>query len=153
MIQRFQQGVRLIENVFLVGLLSALIVLAAYQVIARNFFDSGILWGDAFVRVSVLWITMVGAMLAARADDHIRIDLLSRFVSDERSRWLRRLPSAFAFIICSIFAYYSYELVRFEYVDQTIAFASVPAWVCELIMPVAGLVMAIRYFLHTISPP
>ena len=37
---------RLVESGFLVGMLAVMISLAAYQVIARNFFDTGILWGD-----------------------------------------------------------------------------------------------------------
>ena len=65
----------------LILLLSLMILLAAYQVVARNFFDTGILWGDALVRVLVLWVTFIGATIAARDDEHIRIDLLTRFIS------------------------------------------------------------------------
>ena len=147
------RGLRLVEDGLLVALLSTLIVLAAYQVIARNYFDTGLIWGDAFVRVCVLWITMVGAMLASRSDEHISIDLVSRFASGERARWARRCAYLFTCLLCGAFAYYSAEFVRSEYQYETIALASVLAWACAAVMRVAAAVTAIRYLLHTISPP
>ena len=52
---------RLIENAILVSVLTSMVLVATYQVIARNFFDTGLLWGDALVRVLVLWVALVGA--------------------------------------------------------------------------------------------
>jgi TRAP-type C4-dicarboxylate transport system permease small subunit len=37
------------------------------------------------------------------------------------------------------------RFVLFEREDQAIAFASVPAWMCELIIPVAFGIMALRF--------
>ena len=45
-------------------------------------FDGGVYWGDSAVRVMVLWVTMLGAMVASRDDSHIRIDLVGRFLKD-----------------------------------------------------------------------
>ena len=56
--------VRRLEDALLVLLLSAMIGVAAAQVFLRNFFDSGLYWGDSAVRVMVLWVAMIGAMLA-----------------------------------------------------------------------------------------
>ena len=47
-----------IEDTILVLLLVCLLGLAAYQVVARNLFDTGILWGDSLVRVLVLWLAV-----------------------------------------------------------------------------------------------
>ena len=63
-------------------LLTSMIGIAAFQVVLRNFFDSGLYWGDSAVRVMVLWVAMLGAMVASRKDEHIRIDLVARFASD-----------------------------------------------------------------------
>ena len=61
-------------------LLLGMIGMAAGQVLLRNFFDGGVYWGDSAVRVMVLWVTMLGAMVASRDDSHIRIDLVGRFL-------------------------------------------------------------------------
>jgi TRAP-type C4-dicarboxylate transport system permease small subunit len=42
-----------IEDSILVGLLLLMICMAVLQIFMRNLFDSGILWGDALVKVLV----------------------------------------------------------------------------------------------------
>lgn len=151
MTDRVLAGIRFIESGLLVFLLSSMILLAAYQVIARNFFDTGILWGDALVRVLVLWVTFIGATIASRNDEHIRIDLLTRFTGERSSLWLDRFRSLFTAFIAGVFAWYSYEFVRLDYEDGIIAFASVPAWVCESIMPVGAALICLRYLIRTLT--
>ena len=153
MIDRLIRALRLLEDAVLVVALASMIGLAAYQVIARNFFDTGILWGDSLVRVLVLWVTFVGATVASRQDEHIRMDLLARYLNPSRRALLVRFRSLFAAGIAGIFTWYSYQFVLLDYEDGIKAFAEVPAWECELIMPVGGAVIAARYLLHTIHPP
>jgi len=152
-IKRTVAVLRLIESTVLVAVLAAMILLAAWQVVARNFFDTGLLWGDALVRVLVLWGAMVGAMVASRKDDHIRIDIVSRFVNEAKKRWLQRFACAFTCAVLAVFAWFSFKFVRFEFQDGVIAFASVPAWVCEAILPVGAGVMSLRYLMHVVEPP
>ena len=116
-----------------------MILLAAYQVIARNFFDTGLLWGDALVRVLVLWVTFVGATIASRNDEHIRIDLLTRFTGERSSRLAGSVPLAlhrFHRRCVRLVQLLSSCCSTIE--DGIIAFAAVPAWICELVMPVGG---------------
>lgn len=153
MIDRTLRTLRAAETGLLVALLSLMIGLAAYQVLARNFFDSGLLWGDGLVRVLVLWITLVGAMVAGRRDEHIRMDLVSRFLDWRWNRLLRRLTSAFTALVCGVFAYHAARFVMLDYQDGVVAFAAVPAWVCELILPLGAGVLCLRYLLHVVKPP
>lgn len=144
---------RAIESGLLVVLLACMIGVAAWQVIARVFFEGGLPWGDAFVRVMVLWIAMLGAMVAARSDDHIRIDLLSKALPGTGKRGLQRVAALLTAVVLGIFAWYSFQFVKLEHEDGVIAFASVPAWICEAIMPLAAAVMCLRYVLHAVNPP
>jgi TRAP-type C4-dicarboxylate transport system permease small subunit len=148
---RLLAGIRFVESGLLVLLLSSMILLAAYQVIARNFFDTGILWGDSLVRVLVLWVTFIGATIASRNDEHIRIDLLTRFTGERSSLWLDRFRSLFTAFIAGVFAWYSFEFVRLDYEDGIIAFASVPAWVCEIVMPIGAGLICLRYLIRTLT--
>ncbi|MFK7914280.1 MAG: TRAP transporter small permease [Pseudomonadales bacterium] len=152
MIVRLQRLLHGIENALLVGLLVALVGVAAYQVLARNFFDGGLLWGDALVRVLVFWITMVGSMVAARADEHIRIDLLARLLGPFGKRLARAGASLFAALICALLAYASFEFIRYEYEDGTLAFGSVPVWICQTVLPIGASVMGLRYLLRVFTP-
>ncbi|MCB1685384.1 MAG: TRAP transporter small permease [Pseudomonadales bacterium] len=150
MIDRLIVRLRFIESGLMVVLLCAMILVAAYQVIARNFFDSGVLWGDSLVRVLVLWVTFVGATIASRNDEHIRMDLLSRFIKPGFEEVLRRFRSLFTSIIAAVFAWYSLQFVLLDYEDGVIAFAGIPAWVCESVMPFGGALISLRYLLHTV---
>ena len=137
----------------LVALLLGMMSVAVYQVVARNFFDTGLYWGDALVRVLVLWVAMFGAMVASRNDDHIRIDLASRFLPEAYRPHVQRITSLATAAVLGLFAWAAFVFVRFEYEDQTIAFASVPAWVCEAVMPFGAGVMCLRYLSHVFKPP
>lgn len=140
------------EEALLALLLTAMILLSASQVVLRNFFDSGLYWGDSAVRVVVLWVAMLGAMIASRRNEHIRIDIASRFVSPKFKPYMSRFVSAFTCLVLLIFAWYSIEFVRYEFEDGTIAFGVVPAWLCEIIMPIGAAVMALRYAILTVVP-
>lgn len=138
-------------------LLLGMIGMAAGQVLLRNFFDSGVYWGDSAVRVMVLWVTMLGAMVASRNDSHIRIDLVGRFLQDLEKPLLAstvaRINYGFTCFILALFCWASGQFVYYEYIDQSIAFASVPAWLCEAVMPLGSGIMALRYALHMVKLP
>lgn len=153
MIERSIRILRLLEDTVLVSSLSIMIGLAAYQVIARNFFDSGIFWGDSLVRILVLWITFAGATVASRNDEHIRMDLLARFVKPSSQVLLVRFRCLFTAVVAGIFTWFSFQFVLLDYEDGLTAFADVPAWVCELVMPVGAAMVTVRYLLHTLFPP
>ncbi|MCK5838003.1 MAG: TRAP transporter small permease, partial [Desulfobacula sp.] len=72
-----------IEDSILIGLLLSMICMAVLQIVMRNLFDSGILWGDELIRVLVLWIGLIGAMIASRNNHHISIDVISRYLPDK----------------------------------------------------------------------
>lgn len=145
------------ESALLVVLLLGMIGMAAGQVLLRNFFDSGVYWGDSAVRVMVLWVTMLGAMVASRDDSHIRIDLVGRFLQDLKKPLLEssvaRINYGFTCFVLALFCWASGQFVYYEYVDQSIAFAKVPAWICEMVMPLGSGIMALRYALHVIKLP
>lgn len=143
---------RRLEDGILVSLLILMIGMAAGQVVLRNFFDSGLYWSDSLVRVAVLWVALVGAMVASRDDSHIRIDLVSRLVSPAYKHWVERLTRLFTFIVLCLFTWGSGNFVYYEYGDEAIAFGDVPAWILEIIMPIGGGVMAVRYLLLAIKP-
>ncbi len=136
-----------IEDGILISLLLIMIIMAVLQITLRNLFDSGILWGDAFVRVTVLWIGLIGAMIASRNNHHISIDIVSKFLPDRLKNICRLLTQLFTAAICGIMTYYSTTFVLLEKEDGIHAFASVPVWLCEAIIPAAFFVMALRYII------
>jgi len=133
------------EDLFLCALLTAMIVMAFGQIVLRNFFQETIIWGDAFLRHLVLWIGLSGAVVATRYNRHITIDLVSRFISPRGVAAVRVFTDGFGAIVCGAVAVAAGRFVLSEMESGGKAFASVPTWVGELIIPVAFGIMAIRF--------
>jgi len=57
-----------IEGHLIVLILSLMILLSFGQILLRNFFDMGIIWGDTLLRQWVLWLGFLGASLAVKHD-------------------------------------------------------------------------------------
>lgn len=134
----------------MLGLLLLAIFLSVAQILLRGLFDSGIFWADSALRVMVLWIGLLGAMYASHQGKHIRIDIFSRYLSRRLRNVFYRLTEFVTAIMCGIATFYSARFVMFEYQDGLIAFANVPTWLCESIIPVAFFVMSVRYLLATL---
>lgn len=140
-----------IEDSILIGLLLSMIFMAVLQIVMRNLFDSGILWGDELIRVLVLWIGLIGAMVASRNNHHISIDVISRYLPDRIKKQTTLIISTFTALVCAVMAYFSLEFVMMERQDGFMAFANIPAWVCESIIPVSFAIISLRYILFSFT--
>ena len=130
----------------------SLLLIAALQILLRNLFDSGLLWGDDFIQSVVLWIGFVGAMYASRNGSHINIDVISRFLPASVSAIVYRLVYLLTAIICGFAAYFSAQFVQLEMQDSVMAFLNVPVWAVEIIIPIAFAVVGVRYVLLMFHP-
>jgi len=145
--RRTQDILLSIENGVLVTLLVMIIATAVVQIVLRNFFNTGIFWGDVLVRILVLWIGMLGAMVASRRGDHISIDVVTRHLSPRAKQRVNGLVQITTFLICTLVAYHSLRFVLSEVEYGGNAFAGVPVWLCEAIIPFGFAVIALRYLL------
>lgn len=148
-----RRALSILENTLLVLLFAVMFGFAVFQIVARNLFGSGLVWGQDLVQVAMLWVTMVGAYVAVGDNRHIRIDIIARFGGERLQAIAARLTALFAATLCAALGWYAIEFVRWDFIDNVPGFASVPAWVCESIIPVAALAMALRFLLQAIWPP
>lgn len=122
-----------------------MIALAATQIILRNIWESGIVWGDPMTKILVLWVAMLGAMSATRDGNHINIDLLSRFLPAKAQTVNRMITDLFAAAVCAVLTYHAARMVMIDHETASVAFATVPTWVCELIIPIGFGTMGLRF--------
>lgn len=149
--ERIRNLLNRIEEGFLVSLLALMIALAVMQIFLRNIFEAGIMWADILTRILVLWICLVGGMIAARQDRHINIDMISSYLS-KRFRLISRIViNVVTSIVCVAMAWYGVTFVQMEAASGNAAFAAVPTWVCAGIIPAAFAVIALRYMLLGIT--
>ena len=153
LIVRLIRTVNRFEDWLLVAMLALMVILAVTQIVYRNVSGGGVAWIDPLLRMLVLWVALSGAVIASRTDNHIRIDFFAKYITGKYYFYIKRIVHAYCVIICAIIAWYSVSFVRMDYEYETEAFAGVPAWITELIIPVAFGLMAFRYFLLFLSPP
>ena len=99
----------------------------------------------------VLWTALIGAMVATRQGKHINIDIITRFVSDKGRLMVGAAANLFTAVVCIVTMYYSVIFVALEYEDGSPAFANVPNWLCEAVIPFAFLIMGGRYLIAFIT--
>jgi len=144
-IPRVLRVLSLAEDAVLVALLASMILVAAAQILLRNFFDLGLAWGDQALRVMVLWLGLVGAIAASRDNKHISIEVLSPFMSQRAKVVSQRIVALFTVLVCAVIAFYAGRFVYLDYRMGTMAFGDLPAWISELILPVGFSLIALRY--------
>ncbi len=139
-----------LEDYILIGMLFTAIVLAILQIFLRNFFDSGVVWGDVLLRIIVLWIGMFGAMYASRNNEHLNIEIGLKYLSAKAKPYVQAIVFLFTALVCGIVAWYSVGFIIIEYQDGAFAFAKVPVWVAEVIIPIAFINISLRYLILTV---
>lgn len=138
-----------LEDALLVILLATMIGLAAWQIVARNLFDTAIIWGDPLLRVLVLWVGFLGAVAAARDDRQINVDVISRFTDEPWRSRVRVITDLFTATVSGFLAWQAVRFVKDALTYGETAFASVPMWVTASVLPLAFGLLAVRYLLLT----
>lgn len=146
---KFLQVIARIEDGMLVFMLAAMIVLAGMQIILRNAFQMGFTETDSLLRVLVLWVGMIGAVVATRERRHIAIDVLTRYLSDKSNHYVEVIINLFVVAVCGLLATHSMRMLLVDYAEGTIAFSKVPTWLLESILPIAFTIITLRYVMFS----
>lgn len=149
-IRQATKYIRLVEDAILVTLLMIMILLAGFDILARSLFGGGVVWIPPILKIMVLWVGLLGALLATRTREHIAIDIVGRLAPFTLRQFLLVITSLFSAVVCLLIAWYSQEFVHFSKEFGDIAFARVPAWPLQIIIPISFLIMGIRFSIQTI---
>ncbi|MBN1295280.1 TRAP transporter small permease [bacterium] len=151
MIARIARIIRHIENTSICILLGLLIVLSVAQVTGRLLFHSGLAEADPLIYYMVLWLGLSGAVIATRENEHITIDIISRFVSGRPLGVIRALTHAFAAGICLYLTWIGIRFLQDEIRYDDTMIMGIPLWLFQLIIPVSFGMMGIRFAVHAVQ--
>lgn len=133
------------EDGLIVAVLLFMVLMAVLQIVLRNFFGISLVWIEPFLQNAVLWIGLLGAMIASRRDEHIRIDIASQYLPQRFQRWLAVLVDLFTVGVCVLVAWHSVFFVYDEMQYGAAGFAQIPSWVLQAIIPIGFTLIAGRY--------
>lgn len=150
-LSRLERAGRAGEDAVLVIILTAMIFLAAAQIVMRNFFNVGFIWSDEMLRMLVLWIAVAGAVAASRTDKHINIAILDRFLPERARLAVKALIHLFTAGVCGIVAWNSFLFVQMSHEFGDVLMGNIPAWWAQGILPVGFALICYRYTLFVIK--
>lgn len=147
-LRRFRHFLTWAETWLAASSLLLLIALAFVQILARNFFDTGLPSTDTLTRHLVLYVTFFGAALAVSRDRHIKIDIGCALLSTATLHRLYRPTRAIAAVICGLLAE---AAVRFWWDEWSYA-ATNERWqvLVALVIPVGFIVLTTEFTLGAI---
>ena len=152
MLTRILKYLRWFESGLLVTLFLVMLLVACAQVVARNFFGTGFLWGEELVRMAVLWTTMIGALAAIGHTGHIRIDVVERLVPDRLTPILNAVANLFATVVCLVVAYFSCDFVVWEFEARSSGIGIIPTWILASVIPCVAFAMGVRHAIQAFKP-
>jgi len=147
--ERIDEAIGRVEQTLLVVFLGFIILVAFIQIVLRNFFSTGLDWGDALVRNLVLWIGFIGATLATKEGKHINIDVVSRWLPSLGKNMVALITHLFSFCICCLLTYAALKFIRNEVQMEHRTFLDIPIWIPELILPMTFGLMTLRFGLRS----
>jgi TRAP-type C4-dicarboxylate transport system permease small subunit len=139
-----------IEGVILAMNLLTMLLVAAFQVAMRNFFDLGFIWADILVRILVLWVGLMGASLATHQSRHLSIDVVTKFMPKRAAQLLKLLVRIFALVVCILLAQASWDYIIMQQESGEASLFGMPIWITEVVIPVAFILIATHFSIHII---
>lgn len=90
----------------------AMVIVTGIVVVMRYVFDAGLIW----LQESVIWmhavVFMIGAAYTLRREDHVRVDIFYRGMSQRRRAWVDAIGVViFLLPLCGFLAYTAWDFV------------------------------------------
>jgi TRAP-type C4-dicarboxylate transport system permease small subunit len=121
------------------------------QVLARNFFNTGIPNAEILSRYMVLYVVFFGAVLAVESSKHIRIDVVAACMKPENIRRLQPPLYLISSILCGVM---TWAAIRFWYDDwQHVAEHERWSSVLALITPFGFFLLSLHFLMGALFSP
>jgi tripartite ATP-independent transporter DctM subunit len=135
------------EDIVSVIVLTVMSVLPLAEFSAREFMGTGIPGSISMVQHFTLWITFLGAVLAARSDRLLALST-GEFLSQPWRRRARVLTSALGVAVTGCLLLASLQLIVVDYNYGDVVSWGIPVWVLSSIMPLGFALMVARLIWH-----
>lgn len=134
-----------ITEIFCGILLLSIIFICFFNTCGRYLFRVTFVWADEIVRYMSVWLTIVGASLTARADEHTTLDILQEFTRNPKLRAaLYALTRILSVVIILLLLPCGFEMVG-VYGGARSSATHLPGWVLYCSYPFGMIAIVIAY--------
>lgn len=127
------------------GVICALIVIAALQIISRYIFNHAFSWTEEVSLMLFLWLAYFGMVIAMRNEAHLRVDAFVMALPSKVQRWLYGFIMVGAILCCFFVAWISFETaMKIMSRGQTASSIPLPLWIVWLAIPFCFLLSALQ---------
>ena len=149
LIFKLKRGLINIEKYIASYSLLLLLIFTLTQIIARNFFDSGFSHLEPISRHLVLFIAFSGAALVSENNKHIKIDILSVFLSTRQKEILIKPLLIISSFICGVFTWHAWLF----WLDELNYAPAHELWIAYMafVLPAGFSVLSLHFLLLAIT--
>jgi C4-dicarboxylate transporter DctQ subunit len=141
-------------ELFVGGLfLSLAVFIITIEVVCRTFFSWSMVGADEIACFAVIWSVFFTASLGVKKNIHVRIDLIFTLVPRAFGRWLDMLGTTLSLLFTLYLTYSGWALVQESLMlgEITMTMLKLPVWVPQLILPLGGLLLSVRFLQRLIA--
>lgn len=134
------------EDFFAGGLLFTGLSMIFVNIVLRYVFGKPQSLLDEFSIYFVVWGVLSGTAVALRNDHHIKVDMLYNLLPLKVRRWVSVFANSVGLGFCVLYTFYGNKLVlSYLASGQRSTDSQFPLWIINLIIPVSGLMLGIRF--------
>jgi tripartite ATP-independent transporter DctM subunit len=111
------RGVGAVVEPIVAALIVVEIIILASGVFSRYVLHNALTWTDELATFLFLWMTMLGAVVAYRRGEHMRLGAVLRAVSDDVRAWLDTIATVVVALFCIELIPASFTFYQLETVD------------------------------------
>lgn|GEM_PF-141397 len=100
-----------IEEITIIAMFSAMVIIIFAQVIMRYVFNNSLYWSEELGKFFFVWISWLGISLGEREGEHIKITMLTDKLPFKKAHVFNIISSLIVLGICLVTFYYSSSLV------------------------------------------
>ena len=147
-LQRINSLLGKIETGLLCLVVAMMIGLAILEIVMRYGFNKNLLWKHLMLQNLTLWLCFLGAALASSEKKHISIDVLSRILPENTTRYISYIIDFLSLIVVGILAYYGFDFLTKEQESPATLIGSIPLWWTKIIIPIGFILIGVHLLLQ-----
>jgi tripartite ATP-independent transporter DctM subunit len=128
LLARFEASLGTLFEILAAGFVAAEIAILFGGVVSRYVFDRPLVWSDELASTLFLWLAMLGAVIAFRRDEHMRMTACVAVLGPELRALADNFANAASLAFLLLIAWPAYEYARDELPITTSALEITDAW-------------------------